>query len=106
MGLAWYYLLRENRWLRALGLYALSVGLHSLWNGLAGLATAVSLAGLRFEGGSDSLGLTALGLLAVAGLLLALALAVGVGLAVATRFVRHRSFSRGGVPPVPDGGRG
>ena len=106
MGLAWYYLLREDRWLRALGLYALSVGLHSLWNGLAGLASAVSLAGLGFEGGSGSLGLAALGLLAVAGLLLVLALAVGAGLAVATRFVRRRSFSRGDVPPAPDAWRG
>ena len=106
MGLAWYYLLREDRWLRALGLYALSVGLHSLWNGLAGLASAVSLAGLGFEGGSGSLGLAALGLLAVAGLLLVLALAVGAGLAVATRFVRRRSFSRGDAPPAPDAWRG
>jgi len=106
MGLAWYYLLREKRWLRALGLYASSVSLHGLWNGLAGLASVLSFLGLDFEAGSSGQGLVAVGIIAVVGLLLALALAIGAGLAVVTRFVARHSLSRGDAPPVPDAGRG
>jgi hypothetical protein len=41
MGLAWYAILAQRRWGRALGLYAASVGFHGLWNAIAaGMAVA------------------------------------------------------------------
>jgi hypothetical protein len=41
MGLAWYAILAQRRWGRALGFYGASVGFHGLWNALAaGMAVA------------------------------------------------------------------
>jgi PrsW family intramembrane metalloprotease len=90
MGLAWYYLLSQQRWVRGLGLYAASVSLHGLWNALAGGLTFLSL---RFEASTLSAGqtLTGLALFAVLGLLVMLALAVTVGLVILTARVKRES---------------
>jgi len=100
MGLAWYYLLMERRWLRALGLYAASAGVHGLWNGLAGLVSVLSLSSPDNEVIGIQ-GLTGAGALAVVALLLGLALAVGLGLAAATRWVRRHSPGEAGYGSQP-----
>jgi len=91
MGLAWYYLLSERRWVRALGLYAASVSLHGLWNALAGGLTLLSL---RAEGGTP-VGIEPpwidMGVFALLAMLVILGLAVTFGLALLTRRVRQRS---------------
>ena len=99
MGLAWYCVLAERRWGRGLGLWAVSVGTHSLWNTLAaGLAT-LSLATLSGEGTQSSQvpspgvawGPAPLILAAAVVLLGALVLAMGLGLAGLTWYVRRTS---------------
>lgn len=91
MGLAWYHVLSEQRWGRALGLYAASVSLHGVWNALAGGLTLLSL---RLED-TASMGTaqpwTGLAMFAVLALLVILGIAVTVGLVLLTRRVRLRS---------------
>ena len=86
MGLAWYYLLSEQRWVRGLGLYAASVSFHGLWNALAGGLTLLSLRAVGTEQPWSGLGMfVALALLVI------LALVVAFGLVLLTRRVRERS---------------
>jgi hypothetical protein len=91
MGLAWYSVLAEQRWVRGLALYAVSVSLHGVWNALAGGLTFLSL---RLEDAA-SMGTaqewTTLAMFAVLALLVILAIAVTVGLALLVRRVRLRS---------------
>lgn len=91
MGLAWYYLLLERRWMPALGLYLLSVGVHAAWNALA---TGLAFASLAGSGPASALtGLVGLALLM---LLALLACTVAVALVVVTRQLRTESL------PMPD----
>ncbi len=90
MGLAWYYALLEKHWGQGLGLGALSVGIHSLWNLLvAGMALAsLGLQGSELTGAGQMTG--ELGTTVTFTLLASLALAVAVGMVALTRFVRSR----------------
>jgi RsiW-degrading membrane proteinase PrsW (M82 family) len=90
MGLAWYHLLMRRRWGPALGLYAASLGIHALWNGLAVAMTWVSLPALEAEGADPDIALAGLGVLAILALLVILALVVGVGLLALTLYLRRR----------------
>lgn len=90
MGLAWYQALAEKHWGRGLGLCALSVGIHSLWNLLvAGMALAsLGLQGSELPGTRQTTG--ELGTTVTFILLASLALAVAVGMVGLTRFVHSR----------------
>lgn len=96
MGLAWYFALVEHRWGRGLGLYAASVGIHSLWNLL--------VAGMAFSSlNVQSSELTSLGPVAAGpgaaiafSLLASLSLAVAMGLMGVTH--RVRSLNAGSAP--------
>jgi len=91
MGLAWYYVLSEQRWGRCLKLYAASVGLHGLWNALAGGLTLLSLRVTDTAlAGAGQAGI-ALALFVLLALLVMLAVAVTVGLVRLTRYVRLHS---------------
>lgn len=91
MGLAWYYLLAERRWLRALGLYVASVSLHGLWNALAGGLTLLSLQaeGTAPVGAGQSL--IGMGVFVALALLVIVGFAVVMSLVLLTRYVRQRS---------------
>lgn len=102
MGLAWYDLLLERRWIPALGLYLLSVGVHAVWNALATGLAFVSLAG-----SGPASALTGWGGLALLILLAFLACAVAVALVVVTRQLRAESLPAPSTPPsaaLPDAG--
>jgi hypothetical protein len=96
MGLAWYQLLSERRWLRSLRLYLTCVVIHGLWNGLA---VAMALLSLIAPGtgttSSDRL-TTVLRTLTILLLLVALALGMAGSLAGLTAYVRRRI-----PPPMP-----
>lgn len=91
MGLAWYYALIERRWGRGLGLCAISVGIHSLWNTLVAGMAFVSLGaqGSELTGIGQMAG--ELGTVVTFSLLAILACAVAASLVGLTRFVRSRS---------------
>jgi hypothetical protein len=91
MGLAWYALLAERRWGRALRLFVASVGLHGLWNALAAVMVYLALASIGDNGASAEIVQAQTGTVAVALLLAALTTAVIVGLVIATRYVRRFS---------------
>lgn len=55
MGVAWHRLRVQRRWAPALGLYALSVALHGLWNGLAVALTALGVRALDTSAGGTLL---------------------------------------------------
>lgn len=90
MGLAWYVILARRRWAYALGLYAASVAIHSLWNALSVGMALLSLQTLE----GDVVGSQALAGVAVVGmltLLVVLTLSLTLGLIVLTRQVRRHS---------------
>jgi hypothetical protein len=102
MGLAWYAILIERRWGRAVGLYAASVGIHGLWNAVSATITLVSL-GAEGAGASQLLSGTVVAFLAL--LLVLLALASGLALVGLAFLVRKRTAAveahaaRRGPPP-------
>jgi len=91
MGLAWYNLLVERRWGRALGLYAASVSVHGLWNALTVAMTTLSLSTLDGEVAESSIGFVGLGVTGSMVLLGILALAVAAGLVGLTLYVAKRT---------------
>jgi hypothetical protein len=102
MGIAWYALLAQRDWLRALALYVASVSIHGTWNALTVTMTLVSVSSsggspqgiaTRFAGTSTAL---------ILSLLLTLSLASGFGLAGLTRYARNRSL-QDHTPARPDG---
>lgn len=106
MGLAWYSVLAQRRWGRAAGLYAGSVALHGLWNGLAIAMTALFLS--DFESAAPTVGqvLTNLGVLAILAMLAGLVLGTGLGLAGLVYYVRRREpapRAKGSSTDVPLG---
>jgi RsiW-degrading membrane proteinase PrsW (M82 family) len=89
MGIAWYTLLAQRDWFRAVALYVASVSIHGTWNALTVTMTLVSVSpsggspqgiATRFAGTSTTL---------ILSLLLSLSLASGFGLAVLTRYARN-----------------
>jgi len=91
MGLAWYHVLSQQRWRRALGLYAASVSLHGVWNALAGGLTFLSL---RMEGSTPASAgqmLTGLAVFVVLGMLVILAISVTVSLFFLIARVKRQS---------------
>lgn len=90
MGLAWYFVLIDRQWSRGLGLYAVSVGIHGVWNTLTAI---MAVASLRTQGslGSDANAMVSDWAVATPlALLLLLALTVGASLAILTRWVHHK----------------
>jgi RsiW-degrading membrane proteinase PrsW (M82 family) len=90
MGLAWYSVLAQRRWGRAAGLYASSVAIHGLWNGLAIAMTVLFLGSSESTVPTIGQMLTNLGVLAVLTMLAGLVLATGLGLAGLVYYVRNR----------------
>jgi RsiW-degrading membrane proteinase PrsW (M82 family) len=90
VGLAWYSILQRRRWAHAIGLYAGSVSLHALWNGLTTVMALSPPPAL----GSDTMGpnsvLVGLGMASALVMLVLLALATGLGLWRLTLCVRSR----------------
>ena len=101
VGLAWHAVLADRRWGRALGLFAGSVALHGLWNGLAVGSALISLAstGEGMNSGQALLGIGSLGMMAA---LVFLAIVVIVGLVLLTRWVSARNDRS--VPKREDAG--
>jgi hypothetical protein len=97
MGMAWHYALVDKRWLRGLGLFGVSVGVHGLWNALAAGVTLISLASLGTETDLKLPGGATLGTVAIMGILTILAVIVALSLAGTTRWVEHRSEEP--IPP-------
>jgi hypothetical protein len=91
MGLAWYAVLARRQWRRAMGLYAVSVGVHGLWNALSGGMVLISLGMLDGNAAEPDKALAGLATAMILTLLIALALAVGLGLVGLTWVVRKRS---------------
>lgn len=91
MGMAWYYVLVERRWVRGLGLFAITVGAHGLWNALAAAVTILSLTTLDAGMATDLQGVAGLGIAVIVGLLVVMTLVVSLGLAWLTRWVRRNS---------------
>ena len=92
MGLAWYQIATSRNWPRGLGLYALSVAIHGLWNGIAMYMVLTSMKALDSEAlGYYAQGLAGLGTIAMLLLQVFLALCVAGGLAGLTLYVRRRS---------------
>ena len=96
VGLAWHAAFVERQWKRALGLFAISVALHGVWNALAITSGLLSLA----ESSTSTLPApgAALGAGLSAALLPAMAAGIAVALGVITRRLRP---IRPGVPASP-----
>jgi len=93
MGLAWYHVLSQQRWGRGLKLYAASVGLHGVWNALAGGLTLLSLRvtdTTPVAAGQEWIEPAFFVILALLGIM---TIAVTVGLVRLTRRVRLQSAS-------------
>jgi hypothetical protein len=95
MGIAWYALLAQRNWLRALALYIASVSIHGTWNALTVAMTLASVSSYgagpraiatRFAGTSTMI---------ILSLLLALGLASAFGLAGLTHYARNWSLQDG-----------
>jgi hypothetical protein len=101
MGLAWHAILDGRRWGRAFGLYAASVGIHSLWNAAAA-AMALSTLGPSEAGSgtADQWGGDA-GSVALLLLILILATVAASGLTGLTWYVRERSQASDGLGGEP-----
>ena len=91
MGLAWYQIATSRNWPRGLGLYALSVAIHGLWNGIAMYMVLTSMKALDSGALGYAQGLAGLGTIAMLLLQVFLALCVAGGLAGLTLYVRRRS---------------
>jgi hypothetical protein len=89
MGLAWYQALVQKRWGWALGLYALSAGIHGLWNALVATTALTSLGRQPSETSGSSEMAAELSTVAPFALLALLALAVALGLVFLTQLVRN-----------------
>jgi hypothetical protein len=92
MGIAWYALLAQRDWLRALALYFASVSIHGTWNALT---VAMTLASVSSSAGSPQ-GLATrfagTGTTIILSVLIALSLASGFVLAGLTRYARNWSL--------------
>ena len=90
MGLAWYGVLARRRWGRAIALYAASVAIHGLWNGLAVIMTLLFLS--SFDSLVPEIGqmLTNLMVLAILAIFGGLVVAIGLGMVGLVYFVRKR----------------
>lgn len=103
MGLAWYNLFSARKWLRSVGLYLISVAIHGLWNGLATMATLLSLTTPDTGSASDTLLISGIGMLVVLLLLILLAFFMAGGLAGLTLYVNRRVLPQvlPGEPTLP-----
>jgi hypothetical protein len=99
MGLAWYAALARRRWIWALGLYAASVGVHGLWNGLTATMALLSLGAPGSQATAPEPMLTNVGAVTAGGLLVLLALLVGLSLVGIVRYVRQRDATLDGSSP-------
>jgi RsiW-degrading membrane proteinase PrsW (M82 family) len=90
MGLAWYGILAHRRWGRAAGLYAGSVALHGLWNGLAVVMTLVFLSSFGSMDPGVGQILTNVVLLAILAIFAAVVLVTCLGLIGLVFHVRRR----------------
>jgi len=90
MGIAWHRLRVQGRWVNALGLYVLSVGIHGLWNGLAVGVTALGLDALSIGSaeGSWPMGLAIAALMAI---LIGMTCAMAGGLVALTQYVKRHA---------------
>lgn len=90
MGLAWYGVLAHRRWGRAIGLYAGSVVIHGLWNGLAVVMTFLFLS--SFDNVDPSVGqiLSNVAVLGILAVFAGLVLVTGLGLTGLVYYVRSR----------------
>jgi hypothetical protein len=88
MGIAWYVLLAQRDWLRALVLYFASVSIHGTWNALtvAMTLTSVSSSGGSPQGVATRFAVTSTAI--IPSLLLVLVVVSGFLLAGLTRYVR------------------
>ncbi|MCL7454138.1 MAG: PrsW family intramembrane metalloprotease, partial [Anaerolineae bacterium] len=90
MGLAWYQLF-SRRWKRVAGLYASSVALHSLWNGLS---LGIGFLGVGAGEGAQPV-VAGLGTAALLGGLIVIALSMGLGLAGMVAWLRRQRPASG-----------
>jgi RsiW-degrading membrane proteinase PrsW (M82 family) len=90
MGLAWHGVLTRRPWGRAIGLYAGSVAVHGLWNGLAVVMTFLFLSSFENTVPEMSRMLTNLAIVAILAIFAVLVLATGLGLAGLVYYVRVR----------------
>jgi hypothetical protein len=90
MGVAWHRLRVERRWAPALGLYALSVAIHGLWNGLAVALTALGVRALDTSPGGMLLS-GSLPAAIVFMLLIGVACGMAGGLVALTHYVKKNS---------------
>lgn len=110
MGLAWYSVLAKRRWRYGLGLYAASIGAHSLWNALSLGMALVSIGALEADASGGSRPLSSFAIATALALLLVLVLATALGLVSLTLYVRkqspapestHLEHSPSNVDPLP-----
>jgi hypothetical protein len=94
MGLAWYRLLAQKRWLSALGLYGASVFVHGLWNGAAGAIGIVSLTAQINQPGAAGQWLAGAGAAALLALLVAIGIAAALGLVLLVRYVQRAPLAK------------
>jgi hypothetical protein len=104
MGIAWYSILSQRRWLQGAGLYALAVGVHGLWNALSVGMAFLSLDTLAVDPAAANGGLTGAGMFVLIAMLVAMVVALGLGLARLTQYVRRQSgtaldLQAGGASP-------
>ena len=92
MGIAWYALLAERDWLRALALYVASVGIHGTWNALTVAMTLASVSSYGASPGGIATRFAGTSTTIILSLLLTLSLASGFGLAGLTHYARNRSL--------------
>jgi hypothetical protein len=91
MGLAWYQIFSRQRWFRGLVLYAASVAVHGLWNGLALSMALISLGALGASSGGASQAAVGFGAIAILLLLGVLGLGLAGGVAGVTAYARRQS---------------
>ena len=101
MGLAWYAVLTDRRWGRALGLYAVSVGIHGLWNALTAGMAFISLGVLGSQATGTGQTLAEVSIAVIVAMLVSLTLAVALGLIGLTRHVRRRCLAIEASRPAP-----
>jgi hypothetical protein len=104
MGLAWHQIGTRRSLSRGLAIYAGSVSIHGLWNGLAVIMTVASIK-LAGDGlGEDTQALTGLGMLTMFLLQLGLAICLAGGLTALIIYIRRQSPApvpaRAQIPPA------
>ena len=102
MGLAWYSFLTQRRWGRVAGLYASSVLIHGMWNGLAVFMTLSFMSSSGSTVPTSGQVLTNVGALAVLAMFAGLVLLTGLGLAGLVYYVRNQELAFRELEPSAD----